>query len=262
MDNRPVGFFDSGLGGVSVLRAARRVLPKENYIYYGDNKNAPYGDRSQADITDLTLRSAEELVDHNVKALVIACNTATATCIRQVRELMSVPVVSVEPAIKPACMAPGSGKVLMLATLATTRLARYLALQKRMPDPERVVNVACPGIVERVERGVLAPDGYDDLLDAYLAPYWGAEVDGIVLGCTHYPFIRDAIARYARMHFTGKCRLYDGSLGTARELARVLNRGGLASDAGSGDVKFFSSGDVSCYGPLFDMLLELPYDMD
>lgn len=260
MDQRPIGFFDSGLGGVSVLRAAIRALPQERYLYYGDNKNAPYGGKSVEEITRLTLLAADELVHHNIKALVIACNTATATCIRQVREILSVPVVSVEPAIRPACRGAGTGSILMLATLATTRLDRYLALQQAMPEPERIINVPCPGLVARIEAGVIADNAFDDLLDEYLMPYWGAQVDGIVLGCTHYPFIRGAISRYAHMHFSGSCRLYDGGEGTARQLARVLAKNGLLGQGGNGETVFLTSGDARVYLPLFQRFLALPYD--
>ncbi len=258
MDTRPIGFFDSGLGGVSVLRAAVRLLPRENYAYFGDNRNAPYGDRTEADITRLTMACAHRLLNEGVKAIVIACNTATATCITAIREELDVPVVSVEPAIKPACAAPGSGRVLMLATRATTQLERYLALQARMPDPARVINVPCPGLVERIERGVFADDAFDDLLGAYLTPYHGMQIDGIVLGCTHYPFIRGAIARYARAHFTGPCRLYDGADATAAQLRHVLCENELLSGAGSGDVRFLTSGDAARFSPLFTELLRRP----
>ena len=255
MDARPVGFFDSGLGGISVLRSALQLLPHENYIYYGDNRNVPYGDRCEADITRLTLACAHALLEAGVKAIVIACNTATATCIRTIREELDVPVVSVEPAIKPACLAPGRGKVLMLATHATTRLARYLALQSRMPDPARVINVPCPGLADRIEAGVFAEDAFDDLLDRYLKPYWGMAVDGVVLGCTHYVFIRDAIARYARLHFDGEARLYDGNDATALQLRHVLQEHGLLNGAGCGKTAFLTSGDACALQRLFDRLL-------
>ena len=255
MDQRPVGFFDSGLGGASVLRSALRLLPDENYIYYGDNANAPYGDRSEDDITRLTLTAAKRLVDAGAKTVVIACNTATATCVTALRERLSMPVISVEPAIKPACAAPGRGKVLMLATTATTRLTRYQALKARMPDPARVIDVACPGIADRVEAGIFADDGYDDLLATCLGPYEGLTVDGIVLGCTHYPFIRGAIARYARAHLRGACTFYDGSDATAAHLLDVLTASGLRAGGGSGAVEFLTSGDPARFTPLFRMLL-------
>lgn len=255
MDLRPVGFFDSGLGGVSVLKSALARLPHENFVYFGDNRNAPYGDRTEADITRLTLDCVHRLLAANAKAVVIACNTATATCIRTIREELAVPVVSVEPAIKPACMSPGNGKILMMATLATTRLSRYLALQARMPDPDRVINVPCPGLADRIETGEFSDDAFDDLFDRYLAPYWGMRVDGVVLGCTHYLFIRGAVARYMKLHFPGDARLYDGNDATALQLAHVLDASGLANGTGSGKVDFLTSGDPAVFQPIFDRLI-------
>lgn len=255
MANRPVGFFDSGLGGASVLREALKLLPNENYIYYGDNANAPYGDRSDEEITSLTFRSAHRLVDMGVKAIVLACNTATATCINQIRSEFSIPVISVEPAIKPACMLPGDGKVLMMATMATTRLERYLRLQQRMPDPDRVINIPCPGIVERIEAGKLSADDYDDLFAEYLAPYKNMNTDAIVLGCTHYIFIKDAFRRNAALHLKGKCELIDGNEGTVRQLQRVLSDHGLTNASGSASVTFCTSGDAERLLPIFNTLI-------
>lgn len=255
MDTRPVGFFDSGLGGISVLKSALRLLPNENYIYYGDNANAPYGDRTEEDITRLTLACAHKLRESNIKAMVVACNTATATCIRTIRADLDVPIISVEPAIKPACAAPGEGKILMMATLATTQLSRYLALQARMPDPGRVINIPCPGLVDRIEQGIFANDAFDDLFDTFLSPYWGMTIDGIVLGCTHYPFVQGAIARYAKMHFQGKAKLYDGNDATMLHLHHVLEERGLLNGHGTGEVQFLTSGDPEKYRPIFRLLL-------
>ena len=164
MDARPIGIFDSGMGGVSLLRDARMLLPTENFIYYGDNLNAPYGDRTEEEILALTENSADFLLQLGVKALVIACNTATSASINVLRKKLDVPVISVEPAIKPACEIPGDGKIFMLATAATTRLARYRALQERMPDPQRVLNFGISGIVARIESGIVADDAFDDIL--------------------------------------------------------------------------------------------------
>ena len=255
MANRPVGFFDSGLGGASVLREAQKLLPNENYIYYGDNANAPYGDRTEDEITALTFRSAHRLVDMGVKAIVLACNTATATCINQIRSEFSIPVISIEPAIKPACSLPGTGKVLMMATKATTHLERYLRLRERMPDPERVINIPCPGIVERIEEGKLGAEDYDDLFAAFLAPYKGMEVDAIVLGCTHYIFIKDAFRRNAALHLKGGCQLIDGNEGTVRQLGRVLEAHNIVNHSGNGNVTFCTSGDYNRIKPIFDMLI-------
>lgn len=260
-DPRPVGVFDSGFGGVSFLRNALVELPSERFIYYGDNKNAPYGSRSEEEILLLAENAAESLVDRGVKALVVACNTATSAAINVLRERLSVPVVSVEPAIKPACAMSGDGKVLMLATLATTKLSRYRALQSRMPDPARIINVGCPGIVERVEMGEIGETAFDDILSERLSFIEGAKIDGIVLGCTHFPFIAPAISRYASMHFTGECRLFDGNAGTARQLKRVLNTNGISADpelAPDPQVLFLTSGDKDALEPIFEMLLKVP----
>lgn len=268
-DPRPIGVFDSGFGGTSTLRDMLLELPGERFIYYGDNAHAPYGDRPESEILMLSEAAAEFLLGKGVKALVIACNTATSASIKALRQKLDVPVVSVEPAIKPACMAEGSGKILMLATKATTKLARYRALQQRMPDPSRVINVGCSGIVNRIERGIIADDAFDDILSRCLAPYEGLTVDGIVLGCTHFPFISGAISRYASAHFKGECRLYDGNAGTAHQLRRVLTQnrllscelegaGSPVSDNSVSRVSFYTSAERESAEPIFRMLLDLP----
>lgn len=260
-DPRPVGVFDSGFGGASFLRNALLTLPNERFIYYGDNRNAPYGDRSEEEILLLAENAAEFLLKKGVKILVVACNTATSAAIKVLRERLSVPVVSVEPAIKPACEMPGTGKVLMLATQATTKLSRYRALQSRMPDPSRVVNVGCSGVVEKIEAGETGEDAFDDILSEKLGPFEGLEVDAIVLGCTHFPFIQPAFERYAKEHFSGARRFFDGNAGTARQLKRVLEAHSLTAEPGSSPenrVEFFTSGDPEICEPIFRRLLKTP----
>jgi glutamate racemase len=254
---RPIGVFDSGLGGASVLREALKALPHEDYIYYGDNLNAPYGDRDEKSITALTLKSIDALSARGCKAILVACNTATANCISTIRAQTKTPVISVEPAIKPACLGPGQGKVLMMATRATTKLKRYLALQQRMPAPERVVNVACPGLVDRIERGRFEADAFDDLFETYLSPYAGLEVDAIVLGCTHYIFIKGAFKRAAKRYLRGACTLFDGNVGTIQQLKHILEAQQLLNHHGGGQVTFLTSGDPAVYEPLFQKLLYL-----
>ena len=255
MDTRPIGFFDSGIGGVSVLRVAVKMLRNENFIYYGDNGNAPYGDRCESEILSLTSNAADFLLDHGVKALVIACNTATSASINVLREKLDVPVVSMEPAIKPACAQPGSGKVFMLATEATTRIKRYRELLERMPDPNRVINVPCSGLVERIEQGIIDDNAFDDLLEKFLSPYFGMTADAVVLGCTHYPFIVRAIENYFQSHFNGEHRLYDGSFGTVRQLCCVLKQNSIENQCGNAAVEFHTSGNPSVLKPLFLKLL-------
>lgn len=260
-DDRPVGVFDSGFGGASTLRDLLRELPNERFIYYGDNANAPYGDRPEEEILKLSEAAADFLLDHGVKTLVVACNTATSASIKALREKLDVPVISVEPAIKPACETEGEGSVLMLATVATTRLARYRALRERMPKPERVIDVGCSGLVELIEKGVLEGETIEAKLNEKLAPFEGMLIDGIVLGCTHYPFIAPAVKEYAKKHFKGECRIFDGNAGTARQLGRVLIRERLSASpkAETGErVAFFTSGDRGQAEPIFRKLLEIP----
>lgn len=260
-DARPIGVFDSGFGGASTLRNMLRLLPYERFIYFGDNANAPYGDRREEEILRLSEAAADFLLDHGVKALVVACNTATSASIQALRRKLAVPVVSVEPAIKPACEAAGEGAVLMLATAATVKLARYRALRARMPVPERVRDVGCSGLVELIEKGLIDYESVGGVLHEKLAPFEGMEVDGIVLGCTHYPFIAPAVRRYALEHFTGPCRIYDGNEGTARQLVRVLLQNGIPAEPVPqlGErVTFLTSGDERTARPIFERLLEVP----
>lgn len=260
MDTRPIGVFDSGLGGTSVLRRAIELLPNENYIYYGDNLNAPYGDRSESEILTLTSNAADFLLKHGVKALVIACNTATGASINVLRTKLGVPVISIEPAIKPACSLEGDGKVLMLATEATTHISRYLALLNRMPDPSRVINVGCSGLVNRIENGITHIGAFDDILNRCLSKYHGIKLDAVVLGCTHFPFIIDAIREYLKEHFMGNQCFFDGSIGTVRQLERVLSNNDLLNTLGNAKVDFFTSGDINKYEPIFRRFLLMPME--
>lgn len=258
MDTRPVGIFDSGMGGVSLLRDAVRLLPNENFIYYGDNLHAPYGDRTEEEILELTSNAADLLLEHGVKAMVLACNTATSASINVLRKKLDVPVVSIEPAIKPACTREGDGKVFMLATEATTKLARYKALLARMPEPDRVISVGCSGIVDRIEKGITDDDAFDDIFDKNLKAYFDMKVDSVVLGCTHFPFISGAIQKYFRRHFAGDCILVDGNSATVRQLGRVLESCGLNNCVGEGRTEFFTSGDREQLLPIFKRFLSTP----
>lgn len=255
MDHRPIGFFDSGLGGASVLKEAVRLLPRENYIYFGDDANAPYGDRAPASIAELTLKSIRFLAGCGIKAAVIACNTATASCIDLLRSEFTFPIISIEPAIKPACELPGDGKVLMLSTAATAALPRYRRLLAGMKDPARVISIPCPGLVERIESGHFAADDFDDILNKHLFALSGAKIDAIVLGCTHYVFIKAAFARYAAQHFAGEARLLDGNAATVRQLGRILKANALENGSGNASIEYCTSGDKARLEPIFRALI-------
>lgn len=253
MINKSIGFFDSGVGGLSVLKEACALMPEENYIYYGDSANAPYGEKSREEIFELTMRGIGYLMSNDIKALVIACNTATSAVIDELRKEVDIPVIGMEPAIKPA-LAAVEGKVLMMATPATIRLERYNNLLERFNARERVVNLACNKLAGMIEHNVLSHSNeLEDYLAGLLAPYKNTGIQGIVLGCTHYVFIKEDI----KEAFGEDVLIFDGNHGTVNRLKSVLEEKGIKrpSDAGKGAVILNSSSDdqfsMKTYSKLF-----------
>ena len=233
--SRAIGMFDSGVGGISVLRDAVRMLPHERFIFYGDNQNAPYGIKTQYEILNCTQRAIQTLLERNVKALVLACNTATAAAAKELRAKLDIPVIGMEPALKPASLLPGDGYVVVMATRMTLTQPKFLRLMERYG--QNALPVPCPGLMECVEAGVFSGPRVEGLLDRLLASVRGIPVKAVVLGCTHYPFLRGAISRC----FAPGTPLIDGNLGTARQLRRRLEEEGLLSPGPGGAVSFHSS---------------------
>ncbi|KVP23088.1 glutamate racemase [Burkholderia ubonensis] len=225
----PVGVFDSGLGGLSVLRAVRAQLPDESFVYVADSRNAPYGPRDEAFITERTLAIGEWLAREGAKALVVACNTATAQSIAAIRERLAIPLVGVEPGIKPAAALSASGIAGVLATQSTLASARFQALLDRYGAGRRFICQPGHGLVEAVERGDTHSPALRALLDGYLQPMLDAGADTLVLGCTHYPFFTETIRDLVGDRLT----IVDTSDAIARQLARVLDERGLRASAGT-----------------------------
>ncbi|KVM62599.1 glutamate racemase [Burkholderia ubonensis] len=225
----PVGVFDSGLGGLSVLRAVRAQLPDESFVYVADSRNAPYGPRDEAFITERTLAIGEWLAREGAKALVVACNTATAQSIAAIRERLAIPLVGVEPGIKPAAALSASGIAGVLATQSTLASARFQALLDRYGAGRRFICQPGHGLVEAVERGDTHSPALRALLDGYLQPMLDAGADTLVLGCTHYPFFTETIRDLVGNRLT----IVDTSDAIARQLARVLDERGLRAPAGT-----------------------------
>ena len=254
-----IGVFDSGFGGVSVLRYAQKQLPKESFIYYGDNLNAPYGCRSEDEIRSLTLTACRNLYKRGLKALLLACNTATAASINLLKEEFPIPVIGTEPDILNAEADLADGMILMMSTEATTRLPRYLKLREKLIDPARVVDIPCPvGFVLKIESGVFAKGSYDELLEQVLGGFKEKLISGIVLGCTHYPLIQTHISEYAVKHFKTAPKFYDGGKTAVRNLQMLLAQNNLLNSTGNGSVEFMTSGNMVVYQPLFRMLLASP----
>ncbi len=229
MLNQPVGIFDSGLGGLSVMRAVSEDLPNEDLLYFGDCSHAPYGDRSEAFITERVFRIADFLIEHNAKAIVVACNTATAASVPALRERLSIPVIGIEPAVKPAAAQTRTGTVGVMATTRTIQSERFASLLERFGgNAARVIPIACPGLADAVEAGKGSAPETMALLERYLDPLIKADCDKIVLGCTHYPFLADEIASFFP---EGSVELIDPSHAVARQLRRKLEENhSLASD--------------------------------
>ena len=232
--NRPIGVLDSGMGGLTVLRPAARALPREHFIYYGDSRNAPYGILPEGDILRHTLAAAEALLDEDIKLLLLACNTATSVAVGALRKRLPIPVVAMEPALKPASLLVGSGQILVLATPATLALPRFRESMARYGA--RAVALPLRGLVERIEAGETTGPAVEGMLVDALLPALQAPTDAIVLGCTHYPFVRPIIAALAP-----GIHILDGTAGTLRQMARLLREGGLLRSEGDGGVSFRSS---------------------
>jgi glutamate racemase len=214
----PIGVYDSGVGGLSVLRALREKLPGETFIYVADNANAPYGDRSSQFIESRAMRIADFLVQCRAKALVLACNTASVVAADHLRKLHTLPIVAMEPAIKPAAMITQSKVILVMATTNTIRSRAVAQLCSRYAKDINVILQPCPGLANQVERGQFQGGLTRQLLEEFIHPGIAAGADTIVLGCTHYAFLADEISLLAGPSVT----VVDPSAAIARQLARVL----------------------------------------
>lgn len=238
-DNRPIGVLDSGLGGISVLRELVKLMSGEDFIYYGDSANAPYGTRTPEEVIDLTKKDVEFLLERGAKAIVVACNTATSVAIKELRAAYEevLPVIGIEPALKPAVKAKEHSKVVVMATPMTLSQTKFNSMMHIYEDDANIIKMPCPGLVEYIESGVLDGPVLDAYLEKQFAPYDKAEIDAVVLGCTHYPLIREVIQKHLPGVF-----VYDGGFGTAKQTKRRLAERGLLSDRESGGkVEIFNS---------------------
>jgi glutamate racemase len=227
-----IGVFDSGVGGISVLKHILALLPNESLIYAADSQHAPYGNKSMEDIRARCFAMADFLIAHQVKAIVVACNTATAAAINAMRERYSIPIIGMEPAVKPAVAATKNGIIGVLATVGTLQSAQFAALLASYGKEVQVVTQGCPGLVECVEKGALEAPETLILVKQYCQPLMDAGADTIVLGCTHYPFLVPLIREVVGHHVT----LIETGNAVAKQLhhrledAHVLNSFGLVLD--------------------------------
>jgi glutamate racemase len=246
----PIGVFDSGVGGLSVLRHIRAALPAADLLYVADSGHAPYGDKSEAFIEARTLAISGFLVDRGARALVVACNTATAAAIARLRQRYALPIVGLEPAVKPAAAATRAGLIGVLATSGTLESAKFADLVQRFGSQARVIVQPCPGLVERIEAGDLDGPLTRGLLARFVAPLLEQGVDTLVLGCTHYPFLMPLLRELAGP----RVELIESGAAVARQLTRLLAEADASASARAGTERFFSSGEPARLAALLPQL--------
>lgn len=259
VDHRPIGVFDSGVGGLSVLAEIHRELPHEDLIYVADSGHAPYGDKPRAEIEARSFAIADFLLANDAKALVIACNTATGAAARQMRERLKVPLIAMEPAVKPAVALTRSGVVGVLATSQTLASNNFVKLMGRFGGGANVLVQPCPGLADRVEQGAIACAVTRDLVSRYVKPLVSEGCDTLVLGCTHYPHLRELIQEVAGH----RVRVLDSGAGVARQVRRRLHEHGLMNHEDRlGATRYVTTGDRGHLHEMVAALLGHRVDVD
>jgi len=250
---RPIGIFDSGVGGLSVLRALRERIPAEDVIYLGDQGHVPYGPRPMAQIQQFSVAITQFLLAQHAKLIVVACNTASAAALTQLRETFPAEIfVGMEPAVKPAAEHTHTGKVGVLATPATFQGALYASVVERFAAGVELFQDTCQGLVEQIEKGDLDGPVTRSILESALRPMLEKQIDIVVLGCTHYPFVIPLIEEIVGP----RVRVIDPGPAVARRVDRLLE--GARSDTkpiGSGAIRFYTTGDVNAFASLLPRLL-------
>jgi glutamate racemase len=255
----PIGVFDSGAGGLTILSALRRELPCENYIYFGDTARCPYGVRSDGEIIELTSRACRFLVEQGVKLIVIACNTASQSALTSLRATFSLPFIGVVPAVKPAARATRSGRIGVAATNQAARAIYLRQLIDEFAGGIKAFAVGCPELVTVVERGELDGPAVEGAVERALNPLLREDVDVIVLGCTHFPALRPVIERVAGP----SVQVIDSGAAIARRLHSVLDAEALACGATSrgpreGELQLWCSGDPAAFSGVAAQILQYP----
>jgi glutamate racemase len=236
-NNQPIGLFDSGIGGTSIWKAIHQLLPHEETLYLADSKNAPYGVKSKAEIIALSRKNTEFLLDHHCKIIVVACNTATTNAIQELRASYNVPFIGIEPAIKPAALHSKTHKIGILATQGTLNSALFHQSIKQYQDVVFVEQIG-HGLVELIENGQIDSPAMEALLHQYLRPMIAANIDYLVLGCSHYPYLIPQIQKILPPHIT----IIDSGEAVARQTQRVLEQSvGLRNPSKPSSQRFFTN---------------------
>jgi len=253
-----IGIFDSGVGGLSVLKEIRKALPDARFIYYADNANCPYGEKSGEFITRRSEAITEFLIDKGSEVIVVACNTATAASIATLRKEYCIPFIGMEPAVKPAALGTKSGVIGVLATAGTLAASKYLDTKSRFEDDVRIEEQVGRGFVELVEKNELEGEEAERVVRASLIPLLNSGADTIVLGCTHYPFLLPTMKKVAaltpKLKNNEEIRFIDPAPAVARHLLDVMDGNGIARTSPDPGVELYASGDDTTLKILKDHL--------
>lgn len=235
--NNPIGFFDSGIGGTSIWKEVNALLPYENSIYLADSKNAPYGIKSKAEIIDLCFKNVDLLLEKNCKLIVVACNTATTNAIKELRAKYNIPFIGIEPAIKPAALHSKTQKIGVLATKGTITSELFYEKSKLYTNVQFVEQIGT-GLVELIENGQINSPEMETLLNNYLQPMIAENIDYLVLGCSHYPYLIPQIKKILPQHIT----IIDSGEAVAKQTKNILQQNQLLTDSkNNGNHLFYSN---------------------
>ncbi|HEA31285.1 MAG TPA: glutamate racemase [Leeuwenhoekiella sp.] len=232
-NNSPIGFFDSGVGGTSIWRKAVQLLPNESTIYLADSINAPYGEKSASEIIQLSVKNTRKLIDFGCKMIVVPCNTATTNAISYLRNHFDLPFVGIEPALKPAALSSKNKAIGILATKGTLSSALFAKTSSNYASDIKVIEVVGTGLVERIEAGEINTVETRKLLKNYLKPMIAAHIDYLVLGCSHYPYLIDALQDLLPLEVT----IIDSGAAVARQIKTLLTRYNISSAAAENTAK-------------------------
>lgn len=237
--NRPIGIFDSGVGGLSVLKQAIKILPNEDFIYFGDSANAPYGTKNVDEVKKLTYNAIDFFINKECKAVVIACNTATSVAIDDIRKkYFNIPIVGIEPALKPAVEFHKTGSIIIMATPITLAERKFNNLMHKYEKESKIIPLPCAGLVELIECGIIEGEKVNEYLRNKLDNLLDTNISAIVLGCTHYPFIKKELSKIVGEDVC----IIDGSEGTAKQLKRKLLLSNIANEQNKdGNIKIYNS---------------------
>jgi len=249
---KPIGFFDSGVGGISVLKESLIVLPNEDFVYFGDSLNAPYGIKDVNEVKKLTFNAVDFLLNKGVKVVVIACNTATSAAIDALRkQYRSIPIIGIEPALKPAVEISRGKSIIIMATPMTLSEKKFSNLMEKYNKEVNIISLPCAGLVELIENGIIEGHQIEEYLRAKLEDFIEKDVASIVLGCTHYPFIKNELAKIVGE----KTVIIDGSIGTVNQLKRQLTINNILNEKKT-------NGIVTIHNSLMDSnMIDLSYKL-